>query len=224
MRFIFKTRYQQDVDHFKHSGQRFWIGLLLLVVLLAPIAVDRFYLGELAMVFIYAIAGIGLMLLVGYTGLVSLGHAAFLAVGAYCHSWLLGNGVPLPLAMVAATLVTAGVGAVVGVPALRMTGIYLAVATLALAVIVEKVLEKWEAVTGGLRGWRELTMDTLPEDIEVSIRRSDYEAMEELLKDGQRVEVEDRLARAREPRHHDALRLELTRRRHDARDPCIHAL
>jgi branched-chain amino acid transport system permease protein len=152
VRFIRKTHYVQDVDLIKHPGQRFWYGLLAIVLVLAPLGLDRFYLGELSLVFIYAIAGIGLMLLVGYTGLVSLGHAAFLAVGAYCHSWLLGNGVPLPLAMVAATLVTAGVGAVVGVPALRMTGIYLAVATLALAVIVEKVLEKWETVTGGLRG------------------------------------------------------------------------
>ena len=75
MRFIFKTRYGQDIDLFKHNGQRFWYGLLAIVALLAPLSLDSFYVGELALVFIYAIAGIGLMLLVGYTGLVSLGHA-----------------------------------------------------------------------------------------------------------------------------------------------------
>ena len=64
MRFIFKTHYQQDVDLFKHNGQRFWYGLLLICTLLAPLVLDRFYLGELAMLCIYAIAGIGLMMLV----------------------------------------------------------------------------------------------------------------------------------------------------------------
>ena len=58
MRFIRKTDYAQDVDLFQHNGQRFWYGLLALVLLLAPIALDRFYLGELALVYIYAIAGI----------------------------------------------------------------------------------------------------------------------------------------------------------------------
>ncbi|MFP6816999.1 MAG: branched-chain amino acid ABC transporter permease [Pseudomonadales bacterium] len=152
MRFIRKTQYLQDVEIFKHRGQRFWYGLLAVVVLIAPLELDRFYLGELAQVFIYAIAGIGLMLLMGYTGLVSLGHAAFLAIGAYCHAWLLGNGVPFPLSLLIATLFTAGVGGVVAIPALRMTGIYLAVATLAFAVIVEQVLMHWESVTGGFRG------------------------------------------------------------------------
>ncbi len=82
MRFIRKTHYNQDIQLLKHNGQRFWYGLLVLIVLSAPFWLGRFYLGELSLVFIYAIAGIGLMLLVGYTGLVSLGHAAFLAIGA----------------------------------------------------------------------------------------------------------------------------------------------
>ncbi|MCS5626811.1 MAG: branched-chain amino acid ABC transporter permease [Planctomycetes bacterium] len=152
MRFILKTRYGQDVDLFKHQGQRFWYGLLALVVLILPFATDDFYLGELSLVFIYAIAGIGLMLLVGYTGLVSLGHAAFLAIGAYAHGYLLNQGVPFPVSLAAATALTAFVGAIVGIPALRMIGIYLAVATLAFAIVIEQVLSHWESVTGGYRG------------------------------------------------------------------------
>ena len=152
MRFIRKTRYGQDIDLFEHHGQRFWYGLLALVVLVVPLVLDRFYLGELALVYIYAIAGIGLMLLVGYTGQVSLGHAAFLAIGAYVHAWLMTQGWPLPLALAAATTFTAIIGGIVGIPALRMTGIYLAVATLAFAMIVEQVLGHWESVTGGYRG------------------------------------------------------------------------
>ena len=152
MRFIRKTHYGQDINLFQHNGQRFWYGLLALAVLLAPLALDRFHLGELAFVCIYAIAGVGLMLLVGYTGLVSLGHAAFLAIGAYTHAYLLHQGWPLPLALAAATGLSAAVGGLVGIPVLRMTGIYLAVATLAFAVIVEEVVTDWEAVTGGFRG------------------------------------------------------------------------
>ena len=152
MRFIFKTGYRQDIDLFKHTGQRFWYGSLLAVVLAGPLFLDSFYLGELALVYIYAIAGIGLMLLVGYTGLVSLGHAAFLAIGAYAHAYLLSKGWPLPLALIMASLFTATVGGIVGLPAMRMTGIYLAIATLAFAIIVEQLIAHWESVTGGYRG------------------------------------------------------------------------
>ena len=76
MRFIRKTRYEQDMNLIKHNGQVLWYGLLLLAVFSGPLWLDRFLLGEFAFVFIYAIAGLGLMVLVGYTGLVSLGHAA----------------------------------------------------------------------------------------------------------------------------------------------------
>ena len=152
MRFIKKTRYYQDIQLLKHSGQVFWYGLLGLVLLAAPFVLSDFYLGEISFVFIYAIAGIGLMLLTGYTGLVSLGHAAFLAIGAYTHAWLLAQGWPFLLSSITATLFTALIGAIVSIPALRMTGIYLAVATLAFAIIVEQVLVHWESVTGGFRG------------------------------------------------------------------------
>ena len=152
MRFIFKTKYGQDVDLFKHNGQRFWYGLLAAAALLAPLSLGSFYVGELALVYIYAIAGFGLMLLVGYTGLVSLGHAAFLAIGAYVHTYLLTRGWPFPLSLICASLFSATVGAIVGLPAMRMTGIYLAIATLAFAIIVEQVIAHWETVTGGYRG------------------------------------------------------------------------
>lgn len=152
MRFIRKISYHQDIDVVQHSGHLLWYGLLLMAVLTGPLWLDRFLLGEFTLVFIFAIAGLGMMLLVGYTGLVSLGHAAFLAIGAYTHTYFLTLGVPLPLSMLIATLFAALIGGLVGVPALRMTGIYLAVATLAFAVIVEQVLVHWESVTGGFRG------------------------------------------------------------------------
>ena len=152
MRFIRKTSYQQDINLVQHRGHLLWYGLLLLAVFSGPLWLDRSLLGEFAFVFIYAIAGLGLMVLVGYTGLVSLGHAAFLAIGAYMHAYLLNQGLPFPVTMLAATLFSALVGGLIAIPALRMTGIYLAVATLAFAVIVEQVLVHWESVTGGFRG------------------------------------------------------------------------
>ncbi len=152
MRFIKKTHYGQDINLFKHEGQVFWYSLLAVALLATPFIVSDFYLGELSLVFIYAIAGIGLMLLTGYTGLVSLGHAAFLAIGAYSHAYFLAHGWPWPVSVITATLFTAVIGGIVGIPALRMTGIYLAVATLAFAIIVEQVLTHWVSVTGGFRG------------------------------------------------------------------------
>ena len=152
MRFIKKTHYNQDIQLFKHQGQLFWYGALGIALLLSPLVLSDFYLGELSLVFIYAIAGIGLMLLTGYTGLVSLGHAAFLAIGAYTHAYLLAQGWPFPVSILCATLLSSLVGAIIGIPALRMTGIYLAVATLAFAIIVEQVLSHWVSVTGGFRG------------------------------------------------------------------------
>ncbi len=152
MRFTRITSYKQDIQLFKHQGQIFWYGLLLVTVFVLPFSIDSFYIGELSLVFIYAIAGIGLMVLVGFTGLVSLGHAAFLAIGAYTHAYLITHGWPLLPSMISATLFTSLIGGMVGIPALRMTGIYLAVATLAFAIIIEQVLTHWVSVTGGFRG------------------------------------------------------------------------
>lgn len=152
MRFIFKTRYEQDSRLIRHRGQFFWYGLLLLVLLAAPWVLDRFYLGEISFVFIYAIAGLGLMLLTGYTGQVSLGHAAFLAIGAYTHGYLLSKGVPFIVALPIATVGTGIAGVVVAIPALRLVGIYLAIATLAFLIIVEQIITRWVSVTGGGRG------------------------------------------------------------------------
>lgn len=152
MRFIFKTRYEQDIRFVKHRADYFWYGLLLLALVLAPLFVGRFYIGELSFVFIYAIAGLGMMVLTGFTGQVSLGHAAFLAIGAYTHGFLLARGWPLVAALPMSMLFTGVVGAIVAVPALRLVGIYLAIATLAFSMIVEQIVTRWESVTGGSRG------------------------------------------------------------------------
>jgi branched-chain amino acid transport system permease protein len=152
MRFIFKTRYEQDIQLVRHGGQLFWYGLLLALMLAAPLWAGDYGLSQLSFVLIYAIAGLGLMVLSGYTGLASIGHAAFLGVGAYVEAWCAARGWPFPLSMAAAAALSAAVGVVVGLPALRVKGIYLAIATLAFGFIVEEVLARWESVTGGNAG------------------------------------------------------------------------
>src|SRR5579862_4488434 len=94
MRFLFKTSYEQDIRIFRDRVDLFWYVLLALAVVAVPFALDEYYVGETAWVFIYAICGVSLMVLVGYTGLVSLGHAAFLGIGAYAHAFFLQHGVP----------------------------------------------------------------------------------------------------------------------------------
>ncbi len=152
MRFIFKTDYAQDIRLVKHGGQAFWYGALLLALLAAPWLVPEYYLAQLTFVLIYAIVGLGLMLLAGFTGQFSIGHAAFLGVGAYTQAVLTNLGVPFPLALVLAGLLSALSGVIVGVPALRVKGIYLGIATLSFGFIVEEVFARWESVTGGNAG------------------------------------------------------------------------
>jgi branched-chain amino acid transport system permease protein len=152
MRFIFKTDYAQDIRLAKHGGHVFWYSALMLTMLAAPWVFSEYWLAQLTFVLIYAVVGLGLMLLSGFTGLFSLGHAAFLGVGAYTQAALTNAGVPAPIALAMAGLISAAVGMVVGLPALRVKGVYLAIATLAFGFIVEEVFARWERVTGGNAG------------------------------------------------------------------------
>src|SRR5215475_6484742 len=152
MRFPFKTSYAQDIGLFRDQVSAGWYGLLAVVVLILPLVMSEYYVGESTWVFIYALCGVSLMVLVGYTGLVSLGHAAFLGIGAYAHAYFIEHGAPWILAVVLAVCITTACGLIVGLPALRMTGIYLAIATLAFSVIIQEVFTRWESVTKGFAG------------------------------------------------------------------------
>ena len=153
MHYLFKTAYKQDLRVWRQGSDIFWYTLLALVLLVLPMVAGEFYVGELAGVFVFAIAGVGLMLLIGYTGLVSLGHAAFLGIGAYTNAVLLAQGVPFALTLPAAGILTALAGIAIGVPTLRMSGLYLAIATLAFGGIMANVFSKWTSVTGGFDGF-----------------------------------------------------------------------
>ena len=98
------------------------------------------------------IAGVGLMILTGHTGQVSFGHAAFLGIGAYCHSILMSHGVPFLVSVPLTMLLSGLVGMALGRSASRMHGFYMAIATLAFLILVETLLGEWESMTGGYAG------------------------------------------------------------------------
>lgn len=129
---------------------RLRLGLFIAALLVFPFFASPYWLNLANQVAIATIGAIGLNILVGYTGQISLGQGAFMAVGAYTAGLLtLELGVPWGVSIFAACLLTAAVGAFFGLPSLRLKGLYLAVATLAAQEIIEWVVTHWTAVTGG---------------------------------------------------------------------------
>lgn len=152
MRYIFKTRHQQDLQLFRDGYEAGWFLLLGAALLAAPFYLGSYGLNLLSFIFIYSIVGFGLMLLTGFTGQMSMGHAAFFAVGAYTEAALQARGWPFVASAPSAIALAAAAGMVIGLPALRLTGIYLAIATMSFNFIVEEGLARWESVTGGNAG------------------------------------------------------------------------
>jgi branched-chain amino acid transport system permease protein len=154
MRFVFKTDYEDDIKLFPHSGYVWSYGSLLVLLAIAPFVLSSYLMSQLVFVCIYATVGVGLLILTGFTGQASLGHAAFLAIGAYTTAYLQQFGVPFLVYFLAAGLLTGLIGAMVGFPALRLQGIYLVIATISFAFIIEEILARWESVTHGNEGMR----------------------------------------------------------------------
>jgi len=118
-----------------------------------PFLLSNFRLFQFTYVYIYAIALLGLNLLTGYNGQISLGHGAFFAVGAYVAAILMDRwGVPYAATLPVAAVVCFAVGFLFGLPALRLEGLYLALATFALALAVPQILKYFEHWTGGSQG------------------------------------------------------------------------
>jgi len=130
-----------------------WLWFLLGAAVAASFFLPNYYLYLLSLAAVWAIAAIGLNLLTGYTGQISIGHAGFVAIGAYTSALLnLKAGLAFWVTLPVSGIVSAIVGLLLGVPALRLSGPYLAIATLGFVVAVEQVFDKWSAVTGGFQG------------------------------------------------------------------------
>jgi branched-chain amino acid transport system permease protein len=152
MRFHFKTSYDHDIRIFPDRWTfSLYAGLLVAMVCL-PFVLGSFYLGEVTNVLIWAVAGLGLMLLTGQTGQVSLGHSAFMALGCYSCVLMMEAGVPFLIAFLLAGVITGIIGAIIAIPALKLHGVYLAIATLALAILADDIIVILSPWTGGVNG------------------------------------------------------------------------
>jgi branched-chain amino acid transport system permease protein len=150
----FKESYDQELTIFETDFGRAWIlvGLVLLFGVI-PFISSTYMLYILNTIGIYAIAAIGLNLLIGFTGQISLGHGAFFGVGAYTGA-ILATKVSFPFwaSVPAAGVMTALVGMIFGIPSVRLKHLYLTIATLAGQFIIEYVFVNWEGMTGGAEG------------------------------------------------------------------------
>jgi branched-chain amino acid transport system permease protein len=125
--------------------------LLFLVAL--PFLAGKYIIFVAAVCGVSVIGALGLNILTGYTGLISLGHAAFMGIGAYTAAVLANKaGLPFLVSLPLAGLMAAATGAVVGVPTLRLRGLYLVVTTLAFEFIIEHIIYHWESMTQSDRG------------------------------------------------------------------------
>lgn len=149
----FKRDYGQLIGLLPHRDGWFWYGSLIVVLLLLPQYVPSYMLGYATSILIAAVGAIGLNLVIGTAGLISLGQAGFLAIGAYgCGILLADYGWPLPLAILAAGLISAAFSVLIGIPSLRLKGLYLAITTLAFSIIVTHMITDLSWLTGGSSG------------------------------------------------------------------------
>ncbi|HVC51739.1 MAG TPA: branched-chain amino acid ABC transporter permease [Stellaceae bacterium] len=149
---IFKTRYTADMALFPLPVARWTVlGIALAFLLVVPLVFTPYLMTILNLVLIAVVGAIGLDILVGYTGQISIGHGGFMSVGAYTAANLIVRlGLPFWLAIPAGGLMAALIGIVVGIPSLRIKGIYLAVATLAAQFIIEWTINHVSWISGGI--------------------------------------------------------------------------
>jgi branched-chain amino acid transport system permease protein len=147
------TRYEDDLALFPTRWNKIALTLAVIALLVTPLVANRYWMDVVNLTAVYVVGAVALVILTGFTGQISLGHAGFLAVGAYSAA-VLGNhlGVPFWLVVPVAGLAAAGVGLVAGPFALRLRGLYLAIITIGLVFVVNHVLRSFSGLTGGVQG------------------------------------------------------------------------
>ncbi|MCU0838697.1 MAG: branched-chain amino acid ABC transporter permease [Rhodospirillales bacterium] len=155
----FKTSYRADTTLFATPLSRNMVFLGVVLLALAPLSiggwrpVSDYWITLLIQIGYLGIAALGLNILVGFTGQISLGHAAFFGFGAFSSAWLNNTfGVPVALSIPLAGVMTTAVGMIVGIPAARIKGLYLAIATLASQFILQDFFARADWFTGGSAG------------------------------------------------------------------------
>ncbi|MDD2472030.1 MAG: branched-chain amino acid ABC transporter permease, partial [Dehalococcoidales bacterium] len=145
--------YAQDMAIFRTRTQWVMLGLLLVLLITVPLLFGNYWLSIFNIIAITIIGAMGLNLLTGYCGQLSIGHAGFIAVGAYTSAILTGQyEVPFLLGMLGGGLMAGLTGVLFGLPSLRVKGFYLAISTIAAQFIIMWVISQWGSVTGGFVG------------------------------------------------------------------------
>jgi branched-chain amino acid transport system permease protein len=148
-----RKNYSQDTALFYTLASKVWLYIFCGLVLIYPNIVSKYYIYIVNITFINIIATIGLNILTGLTGQISLGQAAFLAIGAYTSTYLTARfSCPILLTLPASGFMAALGGLLIGIPSLRLKGLYLAITTLGFHYIVEHIVTHWHSVTGGPKG------------------------------------------------------------------------
>ncbi len=149
---LFHENYRNDERIFQTCFVKAWLIAFLIACALFPLIGSKYMISIMTEVGIAIIACHGLNILTGFTGQISLGHAAFVGVGAYTCSILIGQGAPFIIALPMAGAMAALVGMIFGIPSLRLRGLYLAIATIAAQFIIEFTIRRWDSLTGGVEG------------------------------------------------------------------------
>ena len=149
----FRTTYKQDTPIFPTPMSRNFAIAGVIFLAVAPMILSAYHLNLLIQIGYFGIAALGLNLLVGFSGQISLGHAAFFGFGAFTSAYLSVNtSIPVLLCIPLAGVLTTAVGMIVGIPAGRIKGLYLAIATLAAQFILEDFFNRATWFTGGSAG------------------------------------------------------------------------
>lgn len=159
----YKTDYKRDMTLYPLPISRFAVGLMIVLFFVAaPLLMSEYQLTLLSLVAIAVVGALGLNILVGYAGQLSIGHAAFMSVGAYTAANLVTKlDMPFLLTLPAGGLMAAAIGLVVGIPSLRIKGIYLAIATLAAQFIIEWIINHSPSISGGVQASIEIDRPTI---------------------------------------------------------------
>jgi branched-chain amino acid transport system permease protein len=150
---VFKTNYTADMALYPLPVAKWAVAFFAaLFIVVVPLTLGEYYISILNLVLIAVVGALGLNILVGYTGQISIGHGAFMSVGAYTAANLITRlHAPFWLALPAGGLMAALIGAVVGIPSLRIKGLYLAIATLAGQLIIEWTINHVPWISGGVQ-------------------------------------------------------------------------
>src|SRR5438046_5780873 len=150
---VLKTTYEADMALYPLPIARWTVAALaVLFFLVLPFSVHEYYLSIVNLIAIAVVGALGLNILVGSTGQISIGHGAFMSVGAYtAANFAVRLGGPFWLALPLGGVMAALVGAVVGIPSLRIKGLYLAIATLAGQLIIEWTINHVTWISGGVQ-------------------------------------------------------------------------